>query len=398
MSMNDSESYTLCVSLVLLCRYFKQSKMTSFQRQLNLYGFMRKTDGTDRGSYYHELFLRGRPDLAKIMVRTRVKGDCKRRPMAEPDFYKMPYCPEDPDPRQQQQQLHHPHHHHAAPPHGPHPHKGRLPVHRRLFYRDTAVRTPRGGYSANGYRIYGSPNEGSSEHPEDASSSPGRTPGLTPYTPQRSHAPTATHLRSSSFFLDEEPLMQAPQDSDWTPPPFPEFRPSSQQRARRERPPPQLIQPSHYPNIVSPEARSQYRPIYSHSSSTTTSPPGNSSSSRRTIVRRRPPPQPPIQSPESREEPDFSPPSSRRPPPPSHSSYASPLRTSPEPSRWTDERPGTHQGYYPPYPGHAPYRANPFRRRGSTESGIHRTQFFEGHFEPVDDTSLELFESDIHYV
>ena len=155
--------------------------------------------------------------------------------MAEPDFYKMPYCPEDPDPRQQQQPLN-PHHHphHPAPPHVAHPHKGRLPVHRRLYYRDTVVRTPRGGYSSNGYRIYGSPNEGSSEHPEDALSSPVRTAGLTPYTPQRSHAPTAIHhLRSSSFFLDEEPLMQAPQDSDWTPPPFPEFRPSSQQRARR---------------------------------------------------------------------------------------------------------------------------------------------------------------------
>jgi hypothetical protein len=78
-------------------RYFRQSKLTSFQRQLNLYGFMRLTSGRDRGGYFHELFLKGRPDLCKIMLRTRVKGNGIKAgsvPDTEPNFYAMPFCKE----------------------------------------------------------------------------------------------------------------------------------------------------------------------------------------------------------------------------------------------------------------------------------------------------------------
>lgn len=57
-----------------LRRYFKQSKLTSFQRQLNLYGFQRISTGRDRGGYFHPLFLRGRADICHSMLRTRVKG------------------------------------------------------------------------------------------------------------------------------------------------------------------------------------------------------------------------------------------------------------------------------------------------------------------------------------
>lgn len=73
-----------------ICRYFRQSKLTSFQLQVNLYDFHRLTTRKDRGAYYHELFLRGRPDLHKRLQRMRVKDTgCKpaASPSTEPDFY-----------------------------------------------------------------------------------------------------------------------------------------------------------------------------------------------------------------------------------------------------------------------------------------------------------------------
>ena len=43
--------------------------MTSFQRQLNLYGFRRVTKGEDSGSYYHPKFQKGRRDLVSEIKR-----------------------------------------------------------------------------------------------------------------------------------------------------------------------------------------------------------------------------------------------------------------------------------------------------------------------------------------
>jgi hypothetical protein len=77
----------------VLPQYFKQSKMTSFQRQLNLYGFQRLTRGNDATGYYHELFLRGKTFLCKQMTRTKVKGTgykAASSPDSEPDFWSMP--------------------------------------------------------------------------------------------------------------------------------------------------------------------------------------------------------------------------------------------------------------------------------------------------------------------
>jgi len=79
---------------MVMPQYFRQSKLTSFQRQLNLYGFQRITKGRDRGGYYHELFLRGKLFLANRIERNKVKGTKIKgvtSPETEPDFYSMPF-------------------------------------------------------------------------------------------------------------------------------------------------------------------------------------------------------------------------------------------------------------------------------------------------------------------
>ncbi|KAL3927789.1 MAG: hypothetical protein SGBAC_012929 [Bacillariaceae sp.] len=68
--------------------FFEYSNYHSFNRLVNAWSFRRISSGPDRGSYYHELFLRGKPHLQKFM--RRLPKTHKKLPMKkedEPDFY-----------------------------------------------------------------------------------------------------------------------------------------------------------------------------------------------------------------------------------------------------------------------------------------------------------------------
>jgi hypothetical protein len=94
--INDSEKF----SETFLPVYFHHTKMNSFIRQLNLYGFRKISKGPDKGAYYQELFLRGKPFLANRMLRRRGKGTkgdvLPSTSTTEPDLYAMPFVEEAP--------------------------------------------------------------------------------------------------------------------------------------------------------------------------------------------------------------------------------------------------------------------------------------------------------------
>jgi len=70
----------------VLPRYFEHSKYSSFVRQTNGWGFRRISVGSDRNSYYNELFLRGLPHLCKKMKRHGVSEKAMIDAKHEPDL------------------------------------------------------------------------------------------------------------------------------------------------------------------------------------------------------------------------------------------------------------------------------------------------------------------------
>lgn len=59
--------------------YFRQSRLSSFKRQLNLYGFELINTGPARGGYFHELFVKERPELCRRMRRVAVKVSANKQ-------------------------------------------------------------------------------------------------------------------------------------------------------------------------------------------------------------------------------------------------------------------------------------------------------------------------------
>ena len=94
----------------IMPKYFKMGSYASFQRQLNLYSkccinpvvmlhlaihppidtlfpvrladFTRIAEGPERGSYYHELFIQGKPLLSTTMKRKEVKKPAPKAALA----------------------------------------------------------------------------------------------------------------------------------------------------------------------------------------------------------------------------------------------------------------------------------------------------------------------------
>ena len=58
-------------------RSFRQTKLTSFKRQLKLYGFELISFGEHKGGYRHNLFSKKDPEKCRAMKRVAIKSQSK---------------------------------------------------------------------------------------------------------------------------------------------------------------------------------------------------------------------------------------------------------------------------------------------------------------------------------
>ena len=77
----------------ILPRYFNQTKYRSFQRQLNVWGYERISDGPGKGGYKHKHFVRNNPSLCHNMKRERTKGTKKRQSVKPPKKVESSHMP-----------------------------------------------------------------------------------------------------------------------------------------------------------------------------------------------------------------------------------------------------------------------------------------------------------------
>eukprot|EP00429_Kryptoperidinium_foliaceum_P010944 CAMPEP_0176001400 /NCGR_PEP_ID=MMETSP0120_2-20121206/103_1 /TAXON_ID=160619 /ORGANISM="Kryptoperidinium foliaceum, Strain CCMP 1326" /LENGTH=342 /DNA_ID=CAMNT_0017333939 /DNA_START=592 /DNA_END=1620 /DNA_ORIENTATION=+ len=85
--MPDGKSFRVFdktkLETAVMPQYFTSCKFKTFQRSLNLWGFRTasKQVSVERGSRFHPLFVRGRPELCYQMSRIRIKKDAKNKPV-----------------------------------------------------------------------------------------------------------------------------------------------------------------------------------------------------------------------------------------------------------------------------------------------------------------------------
>ena len=93
---------TVSIALILVYRYFKSNRFETFSRQVSHYLFSRVGEGNassssspSRRAYFHEYFLRGRPDLISRIFRPSRNGHCvEKKVLAPADFSRYPLCRE----------------------------------------------------------------------------------------------------------------------------------------------------------------------------------------------------------------------------------------------------------------------------------------------------------------